>query len=118
MECDAARLVVSGQCRAAVCAAAAGSTGGGADVHAKVPCLRCNASKLCRPLVAVLDECTNATSVEVEEKLFLHAKSLGITIITVTQRPALTKLYKNELKLLDGHGHWEMCELENSSDSA
>lgn len=78
----------------------------------------CEILTLCRPLVAVLDECTNATSVEVEERLFQHAKSLGITIITVTQRPALTKLYKHELKLLDGNGHWELCELENMSDSA
>ena len=46
----------------------------------------------CRPTLAVLDECTNATSVDVEELLFETARDLGITLITVTQRPHLTKL--------------------------
>jgi hypothetical protein len=66
----------------------------------------------CRPALAVLDECTNATSVDVEEQLFAQARQLGITIITVSQRAALTKLYRQELKLLDGDGHWELCDLE------
>jgi ABC-type uncharacterized transport system fused permease/ATPase subunit len=66
---------------------------------------------VCRPALAVLDECTNATSLDVEHQLYEHARSLHITIITVTQRPALTSLHQQELKLLDGRGHWQLCNL-------
>lgn len=43
------------------------------------------------PRYGVLDECTNATSVDVEEALFEHAGRLGITLITITQRTALVR---------------------------
>ncbi len=42
-----------------------------------------------RPAFGALDECTNATSADVEEALYAHARELGITLITVTQRTAL-----------------------------
>lgn len=38
-----------------------------------------------RPRFGVLDECTNATSVDVEERLYQHAAGLGITLVTITQ---------------------------------
>lgn len=38
-----------------------------------------------RPKFGVLDECTNATSVEVEEYLYRTAQALGITVITISQ---------------------------------
>jgi ABC-type uncharacterized transport system fused permease/ATPase subunit len=44
------------------------------------------------PRYGVLDECTNATSVDVEEALFEHAARLGITLVTITQRTALVRL--------------------------
>lgn len=66
---------------------------------------------MCRPKLAILDECTNATSVDVEQQLYEHAQKLGITIITVTQRPALVRHHKQELRLLDGEGHWQLCDL-------
>ena len=56
-----------------------------------------------RPTFGVLDECTNATSVDVEEQLYQHAASLGITLVTVTQRTALVKYHGAELRL-DGEG--------------
>ena len=34
-----------------------------------------------RPRFGVLDECTNATSVDVEELLYQHAAALGITLV-------------------------------------
>jgi ABC-type uncharacterized transport system fused permease/ATPase subunit len=43
------------------------------------------------PRFGVLDECTNATSVDVEEHLYQHAEALGITLVTITQRTALVR---------------------------
>ena len=51
-----------------------------------------------RPRFGVLDECTNATSVDVEEHLYRHASDLGITLITITQRAALLKYHAAELR--------------------
>jgi ABC-type uncharacterized transport system fused permease/ATPase subunit len=68
-------------------------------------------------VLAVLDECTNATSLDVEHQLYEHARSLQITIITVTQRPALTSLHQQELKLLDGRGHWQLCNLIHQEEN-
>ncbi|KAL3156583.1 hypothetical protein ABBQ38_000874 [Trebouxia sp. C0009 RCD-2024] len=61
-----------------------------------------------RPKFGVLDECTNATSVDVEEQLYQHAAELGITLVTITQRLALVKYHDAELRLLDGEGDWEL----------
>ena len=44
-----------------------------------------------RPAFGALDECTNATSADVEEALYAHARQLGITLVTVTQRTALVR---------------------------
>ncbi|GAB4822712.1 hypothetical protein N2152v2_009758 [Parachlorella kessleri] len=63
-----------------------------------------------RPRFGVLDECTNATSVEVEEHLYKHAASLGITLVTITQRTALVKYHQLELRL-NGQGDWELREI-------
>ncbi|KAE8704920.1 ABC transporter D family member 1 [Hibiscus syriacus] len=49
-----------------------------------------------KPKFGILDECTNATSVDVEEPLYRLAKDLGIT------RPALIPFHALELRLVDG----------------
>jgi ABC-type uncharacterized transport system fused permease/ATPase subunit len=64
------------------------------------------------PLFGVLDEATNATSVDVETALYDHAASLGITLITVTQRAALLKHHAVELALTDGRGGWRLRQIE------
>ncbi|XP_074591674.1 ABC transporter D family member 1-like [Curcuma longa] len=63
------------------------------------------------PKYGVLDECTNATSVDVEEHLYKLANEMGITVITSSQRPALLPFHSMELKLIDGEGKWELCEI-------
>ncbi|KAL9393556.1 hypothetical protein Peur_012841 [Populus x canadensis] len=61
-----------------------------------------------KPKFAILDECTNATSVDVEEQLYRLASDMGITFITSSQRPALIPFHSLELRLIDGEGHWEL----------
>ena len=66
-----------------------------------------------KPLFGILDECTNATSVDVEESLYRHAQSLNITLVTITQRTALLKYHDAELRLLDDEGDWELKEIRS-----
>ena len=68
-----------------------------------------------RPIFAVLDDCTNAMSVDVEESLYKHAsRSLGINLITIAQRTALVKYHQMELKLIDGRGLWELRQIKSA----
>ncbi|CAJ1938097.1 unnamed protein product, partial [Sphenostylis stenocarpa] len=60
------------------------------------------------PKFGILDECTNATSVDVEEHLYGLAKDMGITVVTSSQRPALIPFHSVELRLIDGEGNWEL----------
>ncbi|MED6197488.1 ATP-binding cassette sub- D member 1 [Stylosanthes scabra] len=61
-----------------------------------------------KPKFGILDECTNATSVDVEECLYGLAKDMGITVVTSSQRPALIPFHSKELQLIDGEGNWEL----------
>lgn len=56
------------------------------------------------PKFAVLDQCTDAVSVDVERKLYQYAAGLGITIITISQRPGLLELHDQWLRLEAGAG--------------
>ncbi|KAG4920136.1 hypothetical protein JHK86_048949 [Glycine max] len=57
-----------------------------------------------KPKFGILDECTNATSVDVEEHLYGLANKMGITVVTSSQRPALIPFHSMELRLIDGEG--------------
>lgn len=65
-----------------------------------------------KPKFAILDECTNATSVDVEEHLYKLASDLGITVVTSSQRPALIPFHALELRLIDGEGSWELRKIK------
>ncbi|TKY60288.1 ABC transporter D family member 1 [Spatholobus suberectus] len=65
-----------------------------------------------KPKFGILDECTNATSVDVEEHLYGLAKDMGITVVTSSQRPALIPFHSMELRLIDGEGNWELRLIE------
>lgn len=52
-----------------------------------------------KPDFAILDECTDAVSVDVERRLYEAAVELGITCITVSKRLALEKFHEQELRL-------------------
>ncbi|KAL0908268.1 hypothetical protein M5K25_022756 [Dendrobium thyrsiflorum] len=63
------------------------------------------------PQFGILDECTNATSVDIEEHLYKLAKEMGITVITSSQRPALIPFHSMELRMIDGEGKWKLCSI-------
>jgi len=61
---------------------------------------------------AILDECTSAVSSDVEGQMYEHAKSLGITLITISLRPSLAKYHTQLLTLLgDGTGNWTLARI-------
>ncbi|KAL2620730.1 hypothetical protein R1flu_000935 [Riccia fluitans] len=66
------------------------------------------------PRYGILDECTNATSLDVEEGLYKLAQELGITVVTISQRPALIPFHSTELRLIDGEGSWELRSIKSS----
>ncbi|OAX39926.1 hypothetical protein K503DRAFT_738490 [Rhizopogon vinicolor AM-OR11-026] len=68
-----------------------------------------------RPKFAILDECTSAVSSDVEGQMYEHAKSLGITLITISLRPTLTKYHTHLLTLSgDGTGSWTFSRITNA----
>lgn len=52
-----------------------------------------------KPRFAVLDECTDAVSVDVEERLYETATSMGIVVVTISKRLALENYHEQELRL-------------------
>ncbi|KAF8480250.1 ABC transporter transmembrane region 2-domain-containing protein [Russula ochroleuca] len=65
-----------------------------------------------RPKFAILDECTSAVSSDVEGQMYEHAKSLGITLITISLRPSLAKYHTQLLTLSgDGTGSWTLARI-------
>ncbi|OLY83500.1 ATP-binding cassette sub-family D member 3 [Smittium mucronatum] len=56
-----------------------------------------------RPKFAILDECTSAVSYSVEEIMYKHAKSIDITLITISNRNHLALYHDFVLRLGDSH---------------
>lgn len=52
------------------------------------------------PKYAILDECTSAVSMDVENIMYTNAKKLGITLITVSHRPSLWKFHQTCIRFL------------------
>jgi len=63
-----------------------------------------------KPAFAILDECTSAVSMDVEAIMYNYAKTLGITLFTVSHRVTLFKHHEYHLKF-DGEGHFEFSKL-------
>lgn len=63
-----------------------------------------------KPEFAILDECTSTISVEVEHMLYTKAKSLGITVFTISHRASLFKFHEHYLKF-EGDGIYSFNEL-------
>ncbi|EGD77957.1 ATP-binding cassette [Salpingoeca rosetta] len=69
------------------------------------------------PLYGVLDQCTDAVSVDVEEQLYREAEKRGITIITISQRAALTTHHTKELQLLGVDAAWKINATQAIADA-
>lgn len=59
-----------------------------------------------KPQFAILDECTSAVSVDVEDFIYSHCRTVGITLFTVSHRKSLWKHHKYYLHM-DGRGNYE-----------
>ncbi|XP_022622498.1 ATP-binding cassette sub-family D member 3 isoform X2 [Seriola dumerili] len=59
-----------------------------------------------KPQFAILDECTSAVSVDVEDYIYSHCRTVGITLFTVSHRKSLWKHHKYYLHM-DGRGKYE-----------
>ncbi|KPV77782.1 uncharacterized protein RHOBADRAFT_48039 [Rhodotorula graminis WP1] len=55
-----------------------------------------------KPKYAILDECTSAVTLEVEQLFYEHATELGITLLTVSHRPSLWRYHTHILHYLGG----------------
>ncbi|XP_055723218.1 ATP-binding cassette sub-family D member 3-like isoform X1 [Salvelinus fontinalis] len=59
-----------------------------------------------KPQFAILDECTSAVSVDVEDFIYSHCRTVGITLFTVSHRKSLWKHHEYYLHM-DGRGSYE-----------
>ncbi|XP_035277717.1 ATP-binding cassette sub-family D member 3 isoform X1 [Anguilla anguilla] len=59
-----------------------------------------------KPQFAILDECTSAVSVDVEDYIYNHCRKVGITLFTVSHRKSLWKHHEYYLHM-DGRGNYE-----------
>jgi ATP-binding cassette subfamily D (ALD) protein 3 len=69
-----------------------------------------------KPIYGILDECTSAVSIEVEDKIYNTCKKLGITLFTVSHRPSLRKHHQYELHF-SGDGSWTWSHIGDSYNS-
>ncbi|KAL2072974.1 hypothetical protein VTL71DRAFT_10298 [Oculimacula yallundae] len=64
-----------------------------------------------KPKYAILDECTSSVTLEMEKIMYEQAKSLGITLMTVSHRRSLWK-YHSRILQFDGQGEYVFTKLD------
>ena len=69
-----------------------------------------------RPVYAVLDECTSGVSLKMERRLFKLCRELGITLITISHRPALQDFHQRML-VLNGAGGYQIHDLPSKPEN-
>ncbi|XP_037387112.1 ATP-binding cassette sub-family D member 3b [Pygocentrus nattereri] len=63
-----------------------------------------------KPQFAILDECTSAVSVDVEDYIYSHCRKVGITLFTVSHRKSLWKHHEYYLHM-DGRGNYQFKQI-------
>ena len=58
-----------------------------------------------KPKFAILDECTSAVTIDMEERFCAKVRAMGTSCITISHRPALIAFHDVVLSL-DGEGGW------------
>jgi ABC-type uncharacterized transport system fused permease/ATPase subunit len=66
-----------------------------------------------KPSFALLDECTSAVSMDVEDSMYSLITSSGISLLTITHRPSLFKHHTHVLRFT-GDGTWSLEEMDLS----
>lgn len=64
-----------------------------------------------------MDECTSAVSTDVEGLMYEHAKSLEITLITISHKPSLVK-YHDRMVRLSADGRWTMEKIGSEEEKS
>lgn len=60
-----------------------------------------------KPKFAILDECTSAVTIDMEERFCKKVRAMGTSCITISHRPALVAFH-NIVLSLDGEGGWDV----------
>jgi ABC-type uncharacterized transport system fused permease/ATPase subunit len=72
-----------------------------------------------QPQFGLLDECTSAVSVDVEERLYKAAHEAGTSCLTLSQRLSLPDFHKRELKVGENNAAgWSLGPVTAQSFSA
>lgn len=64
-----------------------------------------------KPKYAILDECTSSVTLEIEKVMYETAKSIGVTLMTVSHRRSLWK-YHEKILQFDGQGGYVFTDLD------
>ncbi|RLN21705.1 hypothetical protein C2845_PM07G36040 [Panicum miliaceum] len=67
-----------------------------------------------KPKFAILDECTSAVTIDMEERFCKWVRAMGTSCITISHRPALVAFHEIVLSL-DGEGGWNVQDNRNGS---
>ncbi|XP_076300751.1 ATP binding cassette subfamily D member Pmp70 [Lasioglossum baleicum] len=68
-----------------------------------------------KPQFAILDECTSAVSVDVEDSMYSYCRQANITLFTVSHRRSLWKHHEYYLQM-DGRGGYEFKQIEPDTE--
>ncbi|CAK9827003.1 ATP-binding cassette sub-family D member 3 [Anthophora retusa] len=68
-----------------------------------------------KPQFAILDECTSAVSVDVEDSMYSYCRQANITLFTVSHRRSLWKHHEYYLHM-DGRGNYEFKVIESDTE--
>ncbi|XP_050492609.1 ATP-binding cassette sub-family D member 3 [Bombus huntii] len=68
-----------------------------------------------KPQFAILDECTSAVSVDIEDSMYMYCRQANITLFTVSHRRSLWKHHEYYLQM-DGRGNYEFKAIEPDTE--